>query len=419
MRETIQENVLPLNSGTRPLDRSGSDRYLLAAVICLLLFGVLMVYSSTSVVAPDGKTEAAPGDTTQFLYLRKHLLSMIVGGMFMVLAFRIDLMRLRAFSSLLLVLAAVMTVSVFIPGLGLTVNGARRWIRFWPSTIQPSEFAKLAMVIFLARYLSSPGYRPDRFMDYVKPLVVMALFQGLFLLQPDFGAAITLGLITFTMLFLSGTRKRFIAYTALLLVPAIVKLIMVPYRLKRVLSFMDPWSDQQGAGYQLVQSLIALGSGGMTGIGIGESKQKLAFLPYINTDFIFSFLGEELGLAGVSLVLLLYGMIFYCGMRIGTRYPGTFHSCLAQGLTYFIIYQMLINVAVVTGLAPTKGLPLPFVSYGGSSLLANMAAVGLLLSLSRGYCAVTGECDHAEEFIKRKKARIAVYGRGVQQVRLP
>jgi cell division protein FtsW len=190
----------------------------------------------------------------------------------------------------------------------------------------------------------------------------------------------------------------------------VIWLLKAPYRLKRVTAFLDPWSDSQGSGYQLVQSFIALGSGGLMGTGLGESKQKLSFLPYANTDFIFSLMGEELGFAGVSVVLMLFGVLFMRGIKIASRKRDAFHYYLGQGLTYLIIYQVLINVAVVTGLVPTKGLPLPFVSYGGSALFVNMIAVGFLLNLSKQYQPVV-EYGRSDNIIKRKKAMISVYGR--------
>jgi cell division protein FtsW len=399
--------------GGQPLELHDCDRALLVSVVCLLLFGILMVYSSTSVITPDSRSALKAGrEASQFLFLRKHLLYLLIGAVFMFIAYGLSPGRLHGSTYLLLAVAFAATALVFIPGIGMSINGARRWVRFWPSTIQPSEFAKLAMVVYLARYLSSPNFNPDSFVSFLKPLMVMGMFQFLFLKQPDFGAAMTLTLITFTMLFLSGVRKRYMLYTSALLIPLIVKLVMVPYRLKRILAFMNPWSDQQGSGYQLVQSLIALGSGGLTGKGIGESKQKLDFLPYINTDFIFSLMGEELGLIGVSIALTLFVVVFIKGLKIASRAPGTFHYYLGMGITYSIVYQMIINVAVVTGLAPTKGLPLPFISYGGSSLLVNMTSLGILLNLSKGFQPLfTG--PGGDNLIRRKKARISVYGRGI------
>ena len=406
----ISETVFMENQACYEEDRC--DRALLFSVLCLLIFGVLMVYSSTSVVPPaqEGVVKTDHG-LSQFLYLKRHILSLTTGLIFMFVAYRFNLKRLYAISLPLLVLAVVLILLVFMPNVGMKINGARRWIRFWPSSIQPSEFAKLAMIIFLARYMSSPRFDPRKFVSYAKPVVIMVMFQVLFLLQPDFGSAMAMALITLTMLFLSGVRKRYLISTVLLLIPAAAWLIQTPYRWRRITSFLDPWSDQQGAGYQLVQSFIALGSGGLTGIGLGESKQKLSFLPYSNTDFIFSLTGEELGFIGVSIIMALFGVFFWRGVRIATQKKDLFHYYLAKGLTYLIIYQVLINISVVTGLVPTKGLPLPFISYGGSALFVNLIAVGFMLNLSKRYQpAVQQECT--DDRLKRKKARISVYGRG-------
>jgi len=412
MHECQVQMELDFTAERTVVKEKGFDKWLLLAVIFLLLFGIVMVYSSTSVVTPVIKngTEVEPR-ASQFLFLGKHLMSVILGGIFMYLAYRIDLKNLHAAAYIILAVSFVMLVLVFVPGFGISANGARRWIRFWPSTIQPSEFVKVAMVIWLARYLSSPSFDRDSLFSYLKPLFVMGVFQGLFMKQPDFGATVTLGLLTFTLLFLAGVKKRFLLSTAALAIPVVIKLVMVPYRLKRVMAFLDPWSDQHGSGYQLVQSFIALGSGGFAGIGIGESKQKLDFLPYINTDFIFSLMGEETGFFGVSIAVILFCFIFYKGIRISSKDPGSFQYYLGQGLTCFIVYQMLINVAVVTGLAPTKGLPLPFISYGGSSLLANMISVGILLNLSKGYVPIAQK-EKKVDILERKKARISRYGRG-------
>ncbi|UCG79201.1 MAG: putative lipid II flippase FtsW [Nitrospirota bacterium] len=412
MIDHMEQFDVPIQRELSSFNSDKCDRIMLVTVICLILLGILMVYSSTSVVMP-GSREAKDGAglLARFQYLKKHLFSLTAGGIFMFFAYRYNLKKLYTYSFVLIALALVLVSLVFVPGIGMRINGASRWIRFWPSTFQPSEFVKFAMIVFLARYVSSPRFDPHSIACFIKPILVMALFQTLFLLQPDFGSAITLALITFTMLFLSGFRLRYLLGTAALLTPAVVVLLKTPYRLKRIIAFLDPWSDPQGAGYQLVQSYIALGSGGLAGIGLGESKQKLSFLPYANTDFIFSLMGEELGFIGTSLLLSLFALLFYRGIRIANEKRNPFHYYLAQGLTCLIIYQVLINVAVVTGLAPTKGLPLPFISYGGSAVFINMLAVGFLLNLSKRYKPAIETGHASDDVIKRKKAKIMIYGR--------
>jgi cell division protein FtsW len=409
MKEYMEQFDITMHHQQGSFHADSYDRILMFSVICLVVFGVFMVYSATSVVPPGNGSSNSW--SSRLNYLKKHLFSLSAGAVFMFFAYRFDLKRLHSISFALIALAFVLVSLVFVPGIGMKINGASRWIRFWPSSFQPSEFAKFAMIVFLARYLSSPRLDPQSVACFIKPVIVMVAFQVLFLMQPDFGSTVTLALITFTMLYLSGFRMRFLVGTIALALPFVFVLLKEPYRIKRITAFLDPWGDPQGAGYQLVQSFIALGSGGLTGIGLGESKQKLSFLPYINTDFIFALLGEELGFIGTSLVLALFVVVYTRGIKIASSKRDSFHYYLAQGMTYLIIYQVLMNVAVVTGLAPTKGLPLPFVSYGGSAIFVNMMAIGLLLNLSKRYQPIIEYRSSSEDILKRKKAKISVYGR--------
>lgn len=387
--------------------KKGIDKGLLITTFLLLLIGSVMIYSSTSVITPL----AAKKNITPFYYFKRHLITMMIGFFFMYLAYRIKVELLNKISIPLLILSFFLLLAVFIPNLGLTVGGARRWIRLWPSTFQPSELVKLSMVIFLARYISMPYFRRDSFVSFLIPVCVMFIFQAVFILQPDFGATINLGILTIIMLILAGTRLRYVLSLTILALPVIIKLLMQPYRLKRILAFLDPWSDPQGSGFQLIQSFIALGSGGLTGVGLGEGKQKLSFLPEIHTDFIFSLIGEELGFIGVIAVIILFLFIFIRGISIANRMETGFSYYLSYGLTLMIVLQALINFAVATGIVPTKGLPLPFISYGGSSLLVNMIAIGILLNISRGEKGVKIK-DTKDLIIEKKRALLSVYGRG-------
>ncbi len=382
------------------------DRWLLLITAVLIVFGSIMIYSSTSVVTPF----LAKKNITPFFYFKRHLFTVLMGIVFMYIAFRVPADTLQKAAIPLLVFSFALLILVFVPKIGITAGGARRWIRLWPSTFQPSELVKLAMVIFLARYMSRPEYRTDSFYCFLIPIAVMGLFQVVFLRQPDFGATMSLCLLTVAMLVLSGIRLRYIAMLGLFLVPLSVKLLMEPYRLKRILAFLDPWKDPQGSGFQLVQSFIALGSGGMRGVGLGESKQKLSFLPESHTDFIFSLVGEELGFIGALTLVCLFFFLFLRGVSIANRTKNLFGYYLASGLSMMVALQALINFCVATGLVPTKGLPLPFVSYGGSSLLMNMVAVGILLRLSKGE-EEKRIVDKTEGLIERKKALMSVYGR--------
>jgi cell division protein FtsW len=372
-----------MNTGTHEMKAPGVtsyDKVLLLVMLLLLAFGSLMIYSSTSVITPL----LAKRNITEFYYFKRHVLTMVLGSLALLFTYLLKPAVLRKFSVPLLFFSFVLLCLVFVPHIGVTAGGARRWIRLWPTTFQPSELVKLAMVIFLARYMSSPGYNAESFASFVKPILIMAGFQLVFLKQPDFGSTMSLAFLTFAMLFISGMRLRYIASVLVLALPVLYKLVMEPYRLRRITSFLDPWKDPLGSGFQLVQSFISLGSGGIAGLGLGESKQKLSFLPASHTDFIFCLVGEELGLIGASVLIALFIFLFARGISIANRSNDKFVCYLAYGLTLMVSLQALINFAVVTGLVPTKGLPLPFLSYGGSALLVNMAAVGILLKISKG-----------------------------------
>ena len=387
-----------------PVDRT-YDKVLLFIMLLLLAFGALMIYSSTAVITPL----LAKKKITEFYYFKRHLFTMVMGTFALLIAYRLKPSFLKKISVPLLVFSFFLLLLVFLPYIGVTAGGARRWIRLWPTMFQPSELVKLAMVIFLAKYMSAADYNTERFSSFVKPMLVMALFQVVFLKQPDFGATMSLGLLTFGMLFISGMRLRYLASVLVLAIPVIFKLVMEPYRLRRITSFLDPWKDPQGSGFQLIQSFISIGSGGITGLGLGESKQKLSFLPASHTDFIFCLVGEELGLIGAALVIALFLFLFLRGITIASRSRDSFHYYLAYGLTMMISLQALINFAVVTGMVPTKGLPLPFMSYGGSALLVNMAVIGLLLRISKGDDDVATEDNSA--IIAKKIAKRNIYGR--------
>ncbi len=397
-----------MNTGMHDIKAPASgtyDRVLLFGMLLLLAFGTLMIYSSTSVVTPLN----AKRNITEFYYFKRHLLTMALGCIAMLFTYSIRPSTLKKLSVPLIICSFILLGLVFVPHIGVTAGGARRWIRLWPTTFQPSELVKLAMVIFLARYMSKPDYRSESFWAFVKPLLVMASFQVVFLKQPDFGSTMSLAFLTFARLFISGMRLRYIASVLVLALPVVYKLAMEPYRLRRITSFLDPWKDPLGSGFQLVQSFISLGSGGLTGLGLGESKQKLSFLPASHTDFIFCLVGEELGLIGAAVLIALFVLLFARGIRIASRAEDKFVGYLAYGLTLMISVQALINFAVVTGLVPTKGLPLPFMSYGGSALLVNMAAVGILLKVSRGECEKAAVED--EGMKARRVARRNIYSR--------
>lgn len=361
------------------MKKGSVDKVLIIIVFLLVIIGLIAVYSSTSVIA---SIKAKYSDKGGLIYLQKQLFTFAIGLFLMSLFLFFPPQKLKKIVFPLLILSFLLLILVFSP-LGVSAGGARRWLKLGTSQFQPSELVKLSMVFFLAWFLSRSDYRMDKFKDFIIPIAVLCSFQLVFLKQPDFGAAITLGIITMIMLFIGGVSLRFIGLSVLCAIPAIIYLVKEPYRLRRITSFLDPWADPQGSGFQLVQSLIALGSGGLTGQGLGEGKQKLAFLPEIHTDFIFAHIGEELGFLGALSVVILFLILFLRGMRIAQAQGDLFHFYLAFGITVMITIQALINFSVVTGLAPTKGLPLPFISYGGSSLVVNLIGIGVLLNLSR------------------------------------
>jgi cell division protein FtsW len=381
------------------------DIWLLFSVVALSAIGVVMVYSSTSVPRIVDTEEL--NTKINLFYMKKHLITLLISVACMIVLYRVKPPKLRAVAYPLLAVSLLLLLAVFVPYLGVKINGARRWIRLWPSTFQPSELVKFSMVLFLARYLSDTEAATHNIKRFLLPVSVMLLFQTILILQPDFGGAVTLGLITIGMLYIAGTPVRYLLTLLIGLLPVTVVLLMQPYRLKRIMVFLDPWRDPQGSGFQLVQSLIALGRGGLMGVGLGNSQQKLNFLPEVNTDFIFSLIGEELGFLGATAVIGLFFLIFMRGVKIASQRHLPFSRYLALGLTMMLTLQALINFGVVSGLLPTKGLPLPFISYGGSSLLVNFMAVGVLLRLS------TGEPEQSTnvlttDMIMRKRARLKI-----------
>jgi cell division protein FtsW len=367
----LQERVM-MPRLTRP------DVWLLAAVAGLLGLGIVMVLNVSYFHA-----EARYGDP--YLFFRKHLIAMGVGVALMLLVSRIRLDLLERWASWMLPLCLLALLLVLTPGIGAARGGAQRWIAFGGFSLQPSEFVKLGVVLFLARWISRHRDVMQQFGSGVLPaLVCVGTCSALILGQPDFGTAVILGLLLLLMLYVGGARPAHVLGLVLCgAVGMVVAVQVAPYRMRRLLAFLDPWEHSQDAGFQLVQSLIAFGSGGLSGVGLGQSKQKMLFLPEAHTDFIFALVGEELGLIGAVAVLALFAVVAVRGFRVAARHPDSFASLLAFGLTAVLILSAVVNIGVVLGMLPTKGLPLPFLSYGGSALLATMLEVGLLAALSR------------------------------------
>jgi cell division protein FtsW len=354
------------------------DMWLFATMVVLLSIGIVMVYSASAIMAADRFHDP-------YFFLKKQLFWALLGSICLLGALRVDYRRLEKLQWPILVVAGVLLVLVLVPPFAQPINGTRRWLRLGPVSFQPAELAKLALVVYLAAYLAR---RRDELTDFrrgvVPPLAVAGALAMLVLVQPDLGNCLTLIVVTFGLLFLAGGRVR---HLMLLLAPALPLLLLAiwvaPYRLRRVTAFLDPWADPRGGGFQIIQSWLALGGGGVFGRGIGESKQKLFYLPESHTDFIFAVIGEELGFAGAAAVLALFVVLIWRGLRVGVRAPDAFGAYLALGITVLIATQTLVNLGVVTGSLPTKGLPLPFISFGGSALLMTMLSVGVLLNISQ------------------------------------
>jgi cell division protein FtsW len=361
-----------------------ADKWLFAATAGLALFGVVMVYSASAVIALQE-------NNNQFHYVIKQGLWTGIGFAAMLLATAFDYQRLRnrRIAYGLLALTILLLVAVFaFP----RVNGAQRWIKFAGLSLQPSEAAKLSLVIFLACFLERrAGEEASLWRTFVPCLLVTGLLAGLILKEPDLGTALMLVVVCFIMCYAAGVSSRHLISVALAAALGFACLLLfTPFRWRRVITFLDPWADQQGAGYQVVQSLIAVGSGGPHGLGFAQGKQKMFFLPFAHSDFIFAVIGEELGLVGALIVLLVFGVFLWRGMRAALRAPDRFGMLLGLGIVSWIIAQALFNISVVLSLLPTKGIPLPFISYGGSSLVPTLAAAGILLNISQ-YAGLPGE----------------------------
>ena len=354
------------------------DVWLFALVVVLVSVGVVMVYSASAIVAADRFHDP-------FFFLKKQLFWAVAGFGGLWVAMRLDYRRLEPLVVPLLVLSIALLVLVLVPAFGQAINGTRRWFRIGPVSFQPVELAKFALVLHLASFLTRRQEAIRTFSHGLMPLLTVAgIMAGLTILQPDLGNSLALVILTLAVAYLAGARPAHMLAIGAAALPVVAILIaMKPYRWRRMVAFMNPWDDPQGSGFQIIQSFLALGSGGWFGLGLGESKQKLFYLPEPYTDFIFAIIGEELGLVGALVVVALFALLIWRGLRVGLRAPDTFGSYLALGLTIMLATQTLVNLGVVTGALPTKGLPLPFVSFGGSALLMTMFSAGVLLNISQ------------------------------------
>lgn len=347
-------------------------------VAVLIMFGIVMIYSASAVYA-FGKYHDS------MYFVKRHLIYLAIGIAAAAFCMSVPPGKIKDNSRLIMWISLALLVIVLVPGLGSEVSGARRWLRIPGLGFQPSEFAKVAIIIYLADFTARKRYLVKNLMyGFVPSLFVLGLTGGLVFLEPDMGTAVAIFFIGFMMLFLAGADVRYLGAIVAAGIPAIcLAVVCAPYRFRRIIAFCDPWKEAKGAGFQLIQSFIALGSGGLLGVGLGQSKQKLFYLPESHTDFIFAIVGEELGFLGAAFVLVLFGLFIWFSMRLAFRLKDLFMSRVVMGVTLMIAFETVVNIGVSSGMFPTKGLPLPFISYGGSSLVAHLAAVGLLLNMSR------------------------------------
>lgn len=381
------------------IGRLKTDWFMFALAAGLALFGAMMVYSASAMIAVRES-----GGASQFTYFYKQFGFTLAGLAVMFAASRVDYRRLShpVVVYTIFVVTVVLLVAVFaFP----EINGARRWIRMGPFSIQPSEIAKIALPIFLAYFLTRNEDRVGEIKSTVIPCVgALVLLGGIVFIEPDLGTTIVLCAIFSAVYFAAGAKILHIAsVAAVMVVGALFAVLLAPWRVERLMAFLDPFAHSDDAGYQVVQSLYAIGSGGVFGEGFAKGQQKLFYLPYPYSDFIFSVVGEELGLIGTLAVLIAFGLLLWRGTRAAMKAPDRFGMLLGIGIITGIIVQALFNISVVISLLPAKGIPLPFISYGGSSVLVTMAAVGILLNISRQ--GSEGRRESAAEPVHRKKGR--------------
>ncbi|MBN1913432.1 MAG: putative lipid II flippase FtsW [Candidatus Omnitrophica bacterium] len=337
-----------------------------------------MIYSSSSIYAMEKYRDS-------LFFLKRHVSFLLIGIILTFFMMSFDYRKLRKYSKPLFIFSLLLLVLVLVPGVGREVSGARRWFRFKFLSFQPSEFANLALIIYTSDFIArKSGVVRDFLKGFIPPMVSLGAVLLLVLIQPDLGTAVSLAAVILLMLFIAGVRATYLVSLALAGLPVLYALIFsVPYRRARILAFLNPWLDPRGSGFQIIQSQVALGSGGIFGVGLGQSKQKLFYLPAAHTDFIFSIIGEELGIIGTLAVVVLFLVFLRQALKIIKNTADKFGHFLSIGLVLMIMFKAVINIGVSCGLLPTKGLPLPFISYGGSSFIFDMISVGLLLNIAR------------------------------------
>ena len=367
------------------------DLFLFASIFVLVGIGFAMSYSASAVYA-----YRVFGDS--FYFLKRQIIWGAI-GLFALFIFQgIDYRNHAKYSRIMIVVSILALIAVLIPGIGSSIKGSSRWINLGFMNIQPAEFVKLAVVIYLVNVYSAEA-KENRVIQLLAPMIVISIIFILVMLQPDFGTAMNLLLISAFIIFVSGFPMFYIFFLSILSIPMFYLMIyQVSYRWNRILAYIDPWQDRYGVGYHVIQSFTAFKKGGLLGVGLGLGTQKLVRLPEPHTDFVFAVIAEEAGLIGTVFIAIIFCFVFWRGMLISLGAPDDFGRFLAIGLSLMIIVQAFVNMGVVTGILPTTGVPLPFISYGGSSLLSNMIAAGILLNISRHRETVAREAKFEEVY---------------------
>ena len=358
--------------------RKSYDKVLLIAVSVLLIFGLIMIYSASSIWAEYKFNDS-------FHYVKQQALFIGIGFFLIYLIMRVDYNKYYDKANIILGICLLLLILVLIPGIGKIRNGSRSWFGIGPFGIQPSEFAKLGLIVFTSKYLEKSNKFLKSYKKGVFPILgVMLLFFGLIMLQPDLGTGLVLAVTIVSLLFIAGVNMKFFFGVGIIgVIGVIILIIIAPYRMDRITAFVNPWKDPLGTGFQIIQSLYAIGPGGLLGRGYLKSIQKQFYLPEPQTDFIFSIIAEEFGIAGAFIVVGLFAIILVRGVKIAINARDPFSKYLSFGMVFQMIFQAIMNLMVVVGLIPVTGVTLPFLSYGGSSLLISMVSVGILLNISK------------------------------------
>ena len=358
-------------------DLNRDSQHLLIIASILVCVGIVMIYSASSCYAYERYSDSA-------YYLKRHMMHFLLGLFLANFFLKKDYKQLKKYSRIFLAISIIGLILALVPGIGREAGGAKRWVKLGFIGFQPSEFAGFFLIVYIADILDRKQPVIRSFLrGFMPPLAVLGFSVLLVLMQPDLGSSICILAVGFVMMFVSGVNMAYIIPFLIPVIPIFYLLIFkVAYRMRRIVSYLDPWSDTQGAGFQIIQSFLALGSGGIFGLGLGCSKQKLFYLPQAHTDFIFSIIGEEAGLIGTLSIVVLFVMFVWLGIQISIKAKDLFGRFLALGIITSIGLKAIINIAVSTGAIPTKGLPLPFISYGGTAMIFNIIAVAILINIS-------------------------------------